>query len=117
MSQKLTGDYGIMVRVKDLEKSSSWYCSHLGFTLGPHNFNDFVELHINGINVLHLLRSDDLRPMTKANFALYINDSDGLHKNLKEKGVTVTDITRRSDHAEFSLTDLDGNTIGLTHWF
>ena len=116
MSQ-LTGVYGIMVRVKDLEKSSSWYCAHLGFTLGPHDFNDFVELHIKGKNVLHLVRSDEPQPMTKANFALYINDSEGLHKTLKEKGAKVTEITRQSDHAEFSLTDLDGNTIGLTHWF
>jgi len=113
----LTGQYGIMLRVKDLEKSCSWYCTHLGFSLGPHNYNDFIELHINGKNVLHLLKSDEPSLMAKPNFALYINDADNLHQSLKEKGAEVTDIVRRSDHASFLLKDLDGNTIGLTEWF
>jgi catechol-2,3-dioxygenase len=117
VSQMLTGEYGIMLRVKDLEKSSSWYCSHLGFSLGPYNYNDFVELHINGKNVLHLLKSDESSPMVKPNFGLYINDAESLYKSLKEKGVEVTDIIYRSDHAAFLLKDLDGNSIGLTQWF
>jgi catechol 2,3-dioxygenase-like lactoylglutathione lyase family enzyme len=53
----LTGEYCIMLYVKDLEASSQWYCTHLGFSLGPHDYNDFVELHINGKNVLHLFKS------------------------------------------------------------
>jgi catechol-2,3-dioxygenase len=117
VSQMLTGEYGIMLRVRDLEISSSWYCSHLGFTLGPHDYNDFVELHINGRNVLHLLKSDESYPMLKPNFGLYINDAEGLHKTLKENGIDVTDIIRRSDHSEFLLNDLDGNTVGVSQWF
>jgi glyoxylase I family protein len=61
MTQILTGRYGIMLHVKDLEKASDWYCTILGFTLGPHDFNDFVELHLNNKNVLHLLRSKAFR--------------------------------------------------------
>ncbi|WP_409340662.1 VOC family protein [Paenibacillus sp. MBLB4367] len=113
----LTGKYGIMLRVKDLERSSSWYCTHLGFTLGPHDFNDFAELHVNGRNVLHLLKSDEASPMAKPNFGLYVNDAEDLHKTLKANGIKVTDMLRRSDHAEFLLIDLDGNTIGITQWF
>lgn len=117
MAQKLTGQFGIMLRVRDLEQASSWYCSHLGFTLGSHDFHDFAELHINGKNVLHLLKSDGSAPMTEPNFGLYVNDAESFHKSLKESGVNVTDMIRRSDHAEFFVTDLDGNTLGLTQWF
>lgn len=117
VAQMLTGNYGIMLRVKDLEESASWYCAYLGFSLGPYDYNDFVELHINGKNVLHLLKSEDSAPMVKPNFGLYTNDAERLHLSLKEKGAEVTEIVRRSDHAQFFVQDLDGNTIGIVQWF
>ncbi|MCR2805846.1 VOC family protein [Paenibacillus soyae] len=117
MTQRLTGSYGIMLYVGDVERSSAWFCSKLGFTLGPHDFNDFAELHLNGRNVLHLLRSNEPSPMTKPNFALYIQDSKDLHQALKEEGVTVSERVVYSDHAEFLVTDPDGDVMSLVHWF
>lgn len=112
----LTGEYGIMLYVKDLAKSSSWYCKYLGFTLGPHDENDFAELHLNGKNVLHLFKSDTAAPMITPYFVLYINDAESLHQTLLENGVHVSDLIRRSDHVEFRIKDLDGNIIGLVQW-
>jgi len=118
MSQLLTGRYGIMLYVPDLEQASGWYCRNLGFTFGPHDLNHFVELHINGQHVLHLFQSDDYTPLSQPIISLQTGDIDTAYRTLRDNGVEiVTDIVRRSDHASFIFRDLAGNAISMDQFF
>jgi len=116
MTSIINGKFGIQLFVRDLNQAAEWYCSHLGFTLGPHNFNDFVELHLNGQHVIHLFKHEEAAPLQRASFNLDTDDILHAYHCLKEKGVTVSELIHFSDHSGFHFSDIEGNVIGITHF-
>ncbi|WP_199616199.1 VOC family protein [Paenibacillus alkalitolerans] len=116
MPTVINGKFSIQLYVRDLEKAADWYCKHLGFTMGPHDYNDFVELHLNGRHVMHLLKDTNASPLRKPSFHLDTDDIHNAYLSLKEKGVTVSELVERSDHSGFQFTDVEGNMIGISHF-
>jgi glyoxylase I family protein len=108
---------GIMHYVKDLEYASQWYCKNLGFTIGGYDFNDFVELTVDGQYVMHLFKLDDLSPANKATFVFDTEDITSAHKMLRERNVDIQPIQQHDDHVGFSFKDCDGNVLMICQYF
>jgi catechol-2,3-dioxygenase len=108
---------GIMQYVKDLELASLWYCKNLGFSIGDYDFNDFVELTVDGQYVMHLFKSENLSPTDKATFVFDTADIMSAHKMLNERNVNIQPIQQHDDHAGFSFKDCDGNVLMICQYF
>jgi glyoxylase I family protein len=108
---------GIMHYVKDLEHASQWYCKSLGFTIRNYDFNDFVELTVEGQYVMHLFKSEDSSPADKAIFVFDTEDIISAHKTLRERKVDIQPIQQYGDHAEFNFKDCDGNVLMICQYF
>lgn len=110
------GVNGILVYCRDLHKSARWY-SQLGFTIGEHAFDHFVDLEVDGNYVLHLVKKDDFTPLAPPAFTFDTPDIEATFERLKENGVDIIGgLNRHSNHSEFSFRDPDGNTLMFTKW-
>lgn len=110
------GVNGIMVYSRDLHKSSEWY-THLGFTIGDHDFDHFVDLLLDGNYVLHLVKRERFTPLAQPAFSFNTPDIEAAFQSLKEDGVEIIgDLHRHSNHAEFRFMDPDGNTMMFVNW-
>ncbi|MBO9606225.1 MAG: hypothetical protein J7639_09755, partial [Paenibacillaceae bacterium] len=89
---------------------------HLGLTMGPYDYNDFVELHANGQFFMHLFKDSQLAPVPKPMFYLDSADIEFAYRSFKDKGVQVSKLMRFPDHSSFVFTDLDGNKVGMSHF-
>ncbi|PWW05120.1 hypothetical protein DFQ01_105103 [Paenibacillus cellulosilyticus] len=107
---------GNFVYANDLEKTSQWYCENLGFTLGVHDFSNFVELTIDGDYVLHLLKTDNEVPAVRASFSFGTDDIKETHRLLLARGVEVQPLERYSDHKSFTLKDCVGNPLMISQF-
>lgn len=116
MRTKLTGNHGIMLYSSDLQAAADWYVKHLGATLGPHSYDDFVELHVNERNVLHIFKAEPAPVMSHPFFSLNTHDAEALHQALGAAGIDISALVRRVDHVEFIVSDLNGNRYYLTEW-
>lgn len=108
---------GVMQYAVDLERASRWYCDNLGFTIGHHNFNSFVELMVDNQYVMHLLITDKVVPSDKATFTFDTTDIEAAHKSLLERKVEVGPILAYSDHKAFSFKDCEGNALMICQFF
>lgn len=108
---------GNMHYVKDLEHASQWYCKNLGFTIGDYDFNDFVELTVEGKYVMHLFKTNDINPAGKATFVFDTEDIASAHKLLSERNVDIQPLQQHGDHAGFSFKDCDGNALMVCQYF
>jgi len=108
---------GAMYYVKDLEVASKWYCDTLDLTLGEHNFNDFVELMIDGHFVMHLFKSNGDDLVARATFTLSTNDIQNAYKRLSDRGVEVSSLNEYSDHSAFTFRDCDGNQLMFCQFY
>lgn len=102
--------------VQDLEKAAYWYCDNLGLTLGPCDFNNFVELHVNGSYFMHLFIGDTSQPLQQPYFYLDTANIELAYYSLLSKGVNVSELIQYSDHSSFVFTDLEGNKVGMSHF-
>lgn len=109
---------GVIYYVKDLELASQWYCENLGFTIGDYDFNDFVELKVDGQYVMHLFKAVDLSPADHATFVFASEDIEKTHKILSEKNIDIQPLQHYGDHAAFNFKDCDGNVLMVyqTEW-
>jgi glyoxylase I family protein len=108
---------GIMHYVKDLETASRWYCQNLGFTVRDYDYNDFVELTVEGEYVMHLFKAGDFRPADKATFVFGTEDIERAHKALSERNADIEPIKHYGDHAGFGFKDCDGNALMICQYF
>lgn len=111
--------------VKDLDKSIEFYQGKLGFS---HAF-DFIDdkgkrfgvyLHINGRTFFEMFVADAVAPKEKQSYAhmcLEVDDINSTVKDLRAKGVEVSDPKMGSDNSwQAWLKDPDGNPIELHHY-
>nr|WP_246428007.1 VOC family protein [Paenibacillus phyllosphaerae] len=103
--------------VRDLEAASQWYCENLGFSIGDYDFNDFVELTLDGHYVMHLFKSEDTRPTEKAYFVLSTDDIEYTHHTLRQRNADLQPLRHYGDHAGFTLNDCDGNVLMICQYF
>ncbi|RKN84338.1 VOC family protein [Paenibacillus ginsengarvi] len=108
---------GIMHYVKDLEAASQWYRDNLGFSIGDYDFNEFVELTVEGQYVMHLFKSLDSRPAEKAYFVLGTDDIENTYHTLRQRKVDLRPLRHYGDHAGFTLKDCDGNVLMICQYF
>ncbi|MGM0885122.1 MAG: VOC family protein [Bacillota bacterium] len=108
---------GVMHYVKDLELASQWYCENLGFTIGDYDFNDFVELKVDGQYVMHLFKAVDLSPAGKATFVFGTEDIEKTHKILSERNIDIQPLKDYGDHVGFNFKDCDGNVLMVCQYF
>lgn len=110
------GVNGILVQCKDLRRSAEWY-KQLGFTVGDHDYDHFVDLEINGDYVLHLVKRKNVSPLVEPVVSYDTTDIEGAFYTLKENGVEIAgELNRHSNHIEFSFRDPDENTFLFTKW-
>ena len=112
----------ICFRVKDLDASLAFYRDSLGlkpaFDFTDENGNRFgVYLHTGGRNFIELFATDvvEVAPNPSyQHFCLEVDDLEATAKELRSKGVDVTEVTMGSDHSwQAWLSDPDGNRIEL----
>jgi glyoxylase I family protein len=108
---------GNMHYVKDLELAGQWYCENIGFTIQDYDFNDFVELVVDGQYVMHLFKSEHVSPVEKATFAFDTEDIVRAHKILTQRNIDIQPIQQHGDHAGFSFKDSDGNALMICQYF
>ncbi|MBS4198274.1 hypothetical protein KHA93_01190 [Bacillus sp. FJAT-49732] len=85
--------------------------------MGDYDFNDFVELKVDEQYVMHLFKTEEFKPMEKANFVFKAEDIVKAHKQLIEKHVDVEPIFHHEDHAGFNFKDSDGNILMICKYF
>lgn len=108
---------GIMHYVQDLQTASQWYSENLGFTIASYDYNDFVELQIDGQYVMHLFKSVDTQPATKPTFTFDTDDIEKAHRYLSQRNVELEAIQQYGDHAGFTFKDCDGNALMICQYF
>lgn len=108
--------------VSDLERAEKFYKDFLGFKAAF----DFVDekkgrfgvyLHINGRCFLEMFKGE-LKPRAEgqsySHICLEVDDIEGMVKELRKKGVEMTDVKLGSDQSYQSwFADPDGNRIEL----
>ncbi|WEK56065.1 MAG: VOC family protein [Candidatus Cohnella colombiensis] len=107
---------GVMLYAKDLQRSSTWYCEMLGFKLADHNFDDFVELTIDGQYVMHLFKDIDLTPITRPVFSFNTDNIEDAYQSLVNSGAEIYSIETYGDHRSFSFKDCDGNILMISQY-
>ena len=108
---------GVMLYVDDLEKASEWYCSSLGFRLGNYDFNDFVELTVDGQYVMHLFKAENFYPIERAVFTFNTEDIKAAYQSLIDKGIETNPIKDYSDHSSFTFKDCNRNTLMICQFY
>jgi predicted lactoylglutathione lyase len=113
---------GVFIPVSNLEVSTLWYSTVLGFEITHNDPPEATVLKMNDEKVVFcLVKSVDISPMIfqKNNYDVnnYYNfhtlDIESAHKSLAEKGAEVTSIHQFGSMRGFSLYDPDGNMFGV----
>ncbi|SMF79141.1 Glyoxalase-like domain-containing protein [Paenibacillus uliginis N3/975] len=107
---------GVMLYVNDLKRAGEWYCNSLGFSMGDFDFNDFVELTIDGQYVMHLFKAESYEPIERAVFTFNTNDISEAHRSLTDKGIETSNFTHYGDHSGFTFKDCDRNTLMICQY-
>ncbi|HET7579274.1 MAG TPA: VOC family protein [Bacillales bacterium] len=121
------GEYGgpdaVFLPVSDIKKATEWYHSLFGFQyhiatdLDPqypfrYGFNR-IGSDRNHPRGFSLVETPKRYPTSHIPFNMQTEDIEKVHRYLKEKGVTVTDIMDSGTFLWFNFTDLDGNELGF----
>ena len=96
-----------------------WYSNTLGFHMTfprGFEFDDFVELTLDGQYVMHLFKAENHQPIERAVFAFDTDDLNEAHESLVRKGVEVSPITQYGDHSGFTFKDCDRNTLMICQY-
>lgn len=118
----LTGIPGVLVPVRDLQKSADWYENVLGLEVFKKS-DETVEFKVSdGDPVLILVESNfessvrfPNNPFTDGSFFIFkTSDADSLHKMLVDHNVKVSEIFLFEDVQKyFFFEDLDGNKLSV----
>jgi catechol 2,3-dioxygenase-like lactoylglutathione lyase family enzyme len=121
----ITGFAHICFIVKDLDESTRFYKDKLGFSQAF----DFIDdkgkrfgtyLHIGGRQFFEMFIGEPTAPKEKSSYAhmcLEVDDINATVKDLRGKGLEVSDPKMGSDNSwQAWLKDPDGNAIELHHY-
>jgi catechol 2,3-dioxygenase-like lactoylglutathione lyase family enzyme len=107
------------IPVSDLQRSLDWYQKHLGFEPGFKN-ETMVVMKLPSGPLLILNQSDSStravwsnEGMTRPIIGFTTNEIEQLQRNLRESGITVTDIRDEGMGWFFEFLDPDGNMFSV----
>ena len=120
-SKRVTGIGGIFFKCKDPGKVKEWYKTHLGLNTDQYGTNfqwwQGADSSKRGYTQWSPFKETThyFAPSTKEFMINYrVEDLDGLVKDLKAGGVTVTDTIETVPYGKFvHIMDLEGNKIEL----
>jgi predicted transcriptional regulator YdeE len=109
---------GVVLHVRDLKRSAEWYKEMLGFDIGPHDYNAFVEMFMGGEYIFHLSQaSEHTLPISVPMFWFHSNDIELAYSYLQSKGVKVGDMSWFPDYSAFTFYDIEGNAVSISQNF
>jgi predicted transcriptional regulator YdeE len=109
---------GVVHHVHDLKRTAEWYKEMLGFEIGPHDYNAFVEMFMGGEYIFHLsLASEHTLPISVPMFWFHSNDIELAYSDLQSKGVQVGEISWFPDYSAFTFHDIEGNAVSISQNF
>ena len=103
----------VMMYVTDLDRATTWYTDVLGFTVGYSAPGQYASLKHESSGVrLDLHPTDDASQVGKGPLPNFdVSDLDAALTTLKEKGVTIGEITDIG-HVRFcDFNDSEGNSL------
>ena len=104
----------VFLPVTNLERSIAWYTETLGLTL-RWQVQGYAAFHV-AQTALTLVQADAAVPAKHEPFNFYVDDIKGVHAHLAGLGVAVSELRDHGNLLEFTLTDPDGNRLGIV-WF
>lgn len=116
----------VFLPVQDVEKAVNWYTKNLGVELAW-KYPAVASFRL-GETPLTLVgyeypgyekkpkKEFQFQPVTSPKFNLYAPDIEAAHKDLRQRGIEVTDINNHGGVIDFMFKDLDGNVIAVVWW-
>lgn len=104
----------VFLPVSDLDRSIAWYKETLGLTL-RWKVQGYAAFHV-AETALTLVQADEVVPAKHEPFNFYVDDLKATHAHLSSLGAAVSEVRDHGDLAEFTVTDPDGNRLGIV-WF
>lgn len=119
--KRVTGIGGIFFKCKDPKKLKEWYKTHLGLNTDKYGtvfeWRQGADTTKKGFTQWSpfIETTKYFLPSTKEFMINYrVADMDGLLKELRKEGVTITDSVEKADYGKFvHILDLEGNKIEL----
>jgi predicted transcriptional regulator YdeE len=108
---------GVTHHVRDLRKVAEWYRDVLGLSIGPADFETFVEMKHEGQYMFHLTKSKRQQPLEEPVFGLNSSDIEATRTVLLEHGAEVSSIVWFPDYASFVFRDIEGNAVSVSQLF
>jgi predicted transcriptional regulator YdeE/catechol 2,3-dioxygenase-like lactoylglutathione lyase family enzyme len=109
---------GVVLHVRDLKRTAEWYTEMLGFEIGPHDYNAFVEMFMGGEYIFHLSQaSENTLPISVPMFWFHSNDIELAYSDLQSKGVQIGEMSWFPDYSAFTFHDIEGNAVSISQNF
>ncbi|WP_339147828.1 MULTISPECIES: VOC family protein [unclassified Sutcliffiella] len=102
----------LCLRVSDIEKSSDWYQELLGLKVAFKG-EGYQVLNVgDGSSVPLTIEKGDTNPGDNQSYPIFFSkDIKRTYKNLKEQGVSVSELHNDGVNKFFNFYDLDGNKL------
>lgn len=104
----------VFLPVTNLERAIAWYTETLGLKLRWIS-HSYACLNVDQ-TALTLVQLAEVIPHKHEPFNFYVDDIKATHAHLAGLGATVSEIRDHGDVVEFTVTDPDGNPLGIV-WF
>jgi predicted transcriptional regulator YdeE len=109
---------GVVLQVHNLKQTAEWYREMLGFEIGPHDYQAYAEMFMDGEYVFHLGQaSKQSLPLSVPMFWFHSNDIELAYSELQSKGVRVGEMSWFPDYSSFTFHDLEGNAVSISQKF
>jgi predicted transcriptional regulator YdeE len=109
---------GVIHYVRDCKQAAEWYRDMLGFEIGPHEYNSFVEMNMDGKYMFHLTPAQEgMIPHSAPIIQFSSRDIERTYSTLKSKGIEVGSMSWYPDYSSFTICDIDGNAIAISQHF
>ena len=116
---KLTGIHHSSIVVTNMERARHFYGQVLGLSEveRPSNFTNPVRWFEVGDEHIHLIPSDRPDTTSPRHFALHVDDADAAREHFRTHGIAIQETEPIAGADRFFISDPDGNTIEIIHWF
>jgi catechol 2,3-dioxygenase-like lactoylglutathione lyase family enzyme len=104
----------IFLPVTNLDRSIEWYAETLGLKLRWISHN-YACLNVDQ-TALTLVQQNEITAHKHEPFNFYVDDIKAMHAKLSAQGAAVSELRDHGDVVEFTVTDPDGNPLGIV-WF
>ena len=106
----------VCVKVRDIEKSSSWYQEILGLK-EYYKEEHYAILKIGNGSIPLTLEKGEPTGQEHATYPIFFSSSlDEAHQSLSNRGVKVSDIYKDGLNTYFEFYDIDGNKSQICYW-